>query len=145
MKDRIILRELKFESRKFKWELEFRDSITIVMGDSGTGKTYLFNMLEKLSRTGEMSGLVCYTFNSSKINERSKEVEREIKNLKGKLIVIDHSDLLLNKNTRRFIGADIHNQYLLLGRSINDIANYPDQMVELDCQNNRVKFNWFMD
>ena len=46
----MIYRNIEFEASPFKYHLEFTGRITLVRGDSATGKTYLYQMLEDLKQ-----------------------------------------------------------------------------------------------
>ena len=44
----MIYKNITFKADPFSYNLEFDDRITLVGGDSGTGKTVLYEMLEDL-------------------------------------------------------------------------------------------------
>ena len=50
---KMIYKEIRFKASPFLYELFFEDRITLVGGDSGTGKTVLYEMLEDLRLTEE--------------------------------------------------------------------------------------------
>lgn len=45
------------QNNKLRYELDIRRNITIIRGDSATGKTQLINLLEQASVLGESSGV----------------------------------------------------------------------------------------
>jgi len=47
----MIYDEIKFKAYPFLYDLKFDDRITLVGGDSGTGKTVLYGVLEDLKLT----------------------------------------------------------------------------------------------
>lgn len=49
----MIYKNITFKADPFSYNLEFDDRITLVGGDSGTGKTVLYEMLEDLRLTNE--------------------------------------------------------------------------------------------
>ncbi len=49
----MIYKNIVFQSAPFSYDLSFDDRITLVGGDSGTGKTVLYEMLEDLKLTDE--------------------------------------------------------------------------------------------
>jgi hypothetical protein len=144
----VVFKELNFENRKTKWFLEFRDSITFVTGDSGTGKTYTFDMLKALSlANAEYENISFYTINGRMTSERMLRIEKDILEERNKLIVIDHADLILSERAREFIGTDLNNQYLIFGRNPEDICCYPNQIVRLEktqTDKTEIRFNWYM-
>lgn len=85
-------------------------NICFVIGDSGEGKSFLWQILS------DDSALVGYlqTYNYRDIN---KEIDKQIMEAKGKLIVIDNADILLSSKLRQHIAFDTNNQYILFGRN----------------------------
>lgn len=85
-------------------------NICFVIGDSGEGKSFLWQILS------DDSALVSYlqTYNYRDIN---KEIDKQIMEAKGKLIVIDNADILLSSKLRQHIAFDTNNQYILFGRN----------------------------
>ena len=55
---RMIYKSITFKADPFLYDLELDDRITLVGGDSGTGKTVLYEMLEDLRLTNETS--ICF-------------------------------------------------------------------------------------
>ena len=49
----MIYKSITFKADPFLYDLEFDDRITLVGGDSGTGKTVLYEMLEDLKLTDQ--------------------------------------------------------------------------------------------
>ena len=47
----MIYKNITFQAAPFSYDLSFDDRITLVGGDSGTGKTVLYEMLEDLRQT----------------------------------------------------------------------------------------------
>ena len=51
--------------------------------------------------------------------------------IKGKLIVIDNADILLDDETRKYISLDGNNQYLIIGRNPKNLFTTKDNLFEL--------------
>ena len=51
--------------------------------------------------------------------------------IKGKLIVIDNADILLDNETRKYISMDEHNQYLIIGRNPKNLFTTKENLFEL--------------
>jgi hypothetical protein len=137
---------INIENRKTRIELQFKDSLTFVTGDSGTGKTYTFNRLQVASTIEkEYEDMVFYTTNGRVDVEKMAKIENDIKSNKNKFVIIDHADIILNKGAREFIGKDINNQYLIFGRNTDDLCYYPEQIVKIvTMQKDKpvIVFNW---
>ena len=50
---------------------------------------------------------------------------------KGKLIVIDNADILLDDDTRKYISLDDKNQYLIIGRNPKNLFATKENLFEL--------------
>lgn len=54
-----------------------------------------------------------------------------VSNEKGKLIVIDNADILLDDDTRKYISLDDKNQYLIIGRNPKNLFATKENLFEL--------------
>ena len=60
-----------------------------------------------------------------------KDIKEIISKEKGKLIVIDNADILLDDDTRKYISLDEQNQYLIIGRNPRNLFTTKDNLFEL--------------
>lgn len=110
----MIYKLIEFEAQPFSYFLEFTSRITLVRGDSATGKTYLYQMLEDLKLTDEYGEIKLF-------NYKSDEFHQELAKCRGKFIVIDNADTILNDEDRTFINFEKSNQYLLFLRNCDGL------------------------
>lgn len=110
----MIYKEIDFMFSPFHYHLEFEARITMVRGDSATGKTYLYQALEDLRQTEEYKRIKL-------LNYKSEDFHEELKGCKDKFVVIDNGDILIDDEDRRFINFDRSNQYLLFMRNCDGI------------------------
>lgn len=110
----MIYNTIKFEVAPLSYFLEFVDRITLVRGDSATGKTYLYQMLEDLRLMKEYQAIKLF-------NYKTEEFHDNLKKCRDRFIVIDNADLLLNDEDRRFINFDSSNQYMLFARNCDGL------------------------
>ena len=54
---KMIYKSITFKAAPFSYDLEFDDRITLVGGDSGTGKTVLYELLEDIRLTEEYKAI----------------------------------------------------------------------------------------
>lgn len=120
-----IIENLKARHTTFSVEFYFTNNITLLMGDSGRGKTLVFSILQELAATDER--IVC--INYLDINKRIKD---EIEKASGKLIVIDNADVILDDDIRKVIAFDRKNQYLVIGRNPKNLLITKDNLFELE-------------
>ena len=60
----MIYKNITFKADPFSYDLEFEDRITLVGGDSGTGKTVLYEMLEDIRLTDEYKAIKLFNYKS---------------------------------------------------------------------------------
>ncbi len=116
---------IEFRAEPFSYSLSFADRITLVRGDSATGKTYLYQMLEDLKMTKEYQKLKLF-------NYKSEEFHSSLKKCRDKFVVIDNADLLLDDADRNFINFDSSNQYMLFARNCDGLNLSTNSFVVLD-------------
>ncbi len=111
----------------FKIDFEFDNNITILMGESGTGKTATFSFI-----SDEMAldnRIVCFNY-----RDNQKNIQEELRRCNGKLVVIDNIDIILDDETRKYISTDLNNQYLLIGRDPRNLYATSENYYELISQ-----------
>ena len=123
MKSRpIIMEHFSTVHTSFVVDFTFTNNITILMGDSGTGKTATFSFIRECMAV-KILCLDNYDY--------QKDVKEIIRQAEGKLIVIDNADILLNDDTRKYISLDDKNQYLIIGRNPKNLFATKENLFEL--------------
>ena len=110
----MIYKNVRFKADPFSYDLEFDDRITLVGGDSGTGKTVLYEMLEDIRLTDEYRVIKLF-------NYKSDDFLEAIKQCRNSFIVIDNADILIDDEDRRFINFECSNQYMLFSRNCDGL------------------------
>ena len=110
----MIYKNITFEADPFLYDLEFDDRITLVGGDSGTGKTVLYEMLEDLKLTDQYRAIKLFNYRTENVKERLVEC-------KNSFIVVDNADILIDDDIRRFINFEFSNQYMLFLRNCDGL------------------------
>lgn len=127
----MIYKNITFETAPFSYDLTFDDRITLVGGDSGTGKTVLYEMLEDIRLTEEYKAIKLF-------NYKSDDFLEVIKQCRNSFIVIDNADCLINDDVRRFINFETSNQYMLFLRNCDGLNVSDKSFKELKFDNNRI-------
>lgn len=127
----MIYKSITFKADPFLYDLQFDDRITLVGGDSGTGKTVLYEMLEDIRLTDEYSAIKLF-------NYKSDNFLGTLKQCKDRFIVIDNADNLINDDVRRFINFEVSNQYMLFLRNCDGLNVSDKSFKVLKCDNNRI-------
>lgn len=106
----LVIQRLEAVHTSFRLDFVFDSNITIVMGDSGTGKSVVFSILQEEALYDERILCISYL-------DLNKGIERFLKEVSGKLIVVDNADVVLTDKLRKEIALDNRNQYLIMGRN----------------------------
>lgn len=105
---RMIYNKIAFQADPFSYDLVFDDRITLVGGDSGTGKTVLYDMLE------------------------------DLKQCRNNFVVIDNADILMDDEVRRFINFEFSNQYMLFLRNCDGLNVSDKSFKVMKFESNRI-------
>ena len=127
----MIYKSITIKADPFSYDLEFDDRITLVGGDSGTGKTVLYEILEDLRLTDEYKRIKLF-------NYRSDNFPEAMKLCRNSFIVIDNADNLINDDVRKFINFEMSNQYMLFLRNCDGLNVSDKSFKVLKFDNNRI-------
>lgn len=120
----IVIDHFSTVHTSFIVDFTFTNNITILTGDSGTGKTVSFLFIKE-----------CMAVNPNILCLNYLDYQRNIKEIvaqsRGKLIVIDNADILLDEAARKFISLDDKNQYLIIGRNPKNLFATKENFFEL--------------
>lgn len=108
----------------FVVDFTFTNNITILMGDSGTGKTAVFSFIKECMATNPK--ILCIDY-----FDFQKNIKEILCQANGKLIVVDNADILLDDDTRKYISQDDENQYLLIGRNPKNLFATKENLFEM--------------
>lgn len=120
----LIMNELRIVHTSFVVDFAFTNNITIMTGAAGTGKSMIFSFMKEESAVNPQ--LMCINY----LNYQ-QDVKNIISNTKGRLVVIDNADLLLDDDIRKTILLDDKNQYLIIGRNPKNLFAISDNLFEL--------------
>ena len=130
----MVYKNITFKADPFSYDLVFDDRITLVGGDSGTGKTVMYEMLEDLRLTDDYKAIKLFNYRSDHLLESAKQC-------RDNFIVIDNADILIDDDIRRFINFEFSNQYMLFlrncdGLNVSDksfkVLKLEDNMITLE-------------
>ena len=123
---------------KNHYYLELRGNKNVIKGSSGTGKSYLYDRLANLKKS---SGNVSeYTVDN--IVLLNKDNIGDLKEYKGKLIIIDRAELLLTEEEIDIINADDDNRYLIFSRVLMGLELSPNHQADLITENGITKMKY---
>lgn len=120
----IVMDHFSTVHSSFVIDFIFKNNITVLMGDSGTGKTAVFSFIRECMAVNPK--ILCLNY-----LDYQKDRKEIICNAEGKLIVIDNADILLDDDTRKYISLDDKNQYLIIGRNPKNLFTTKENLFEL--------------
>ena len=125
MKSRpIVMDHFSTIHTSFIVDFTFTNNITILTGDSGTGKTASFSFIRECMAVNP--NILCINY-----LDYQKNIKEIISQARGKLIVVDNADILLDDDTRKYISLDDENQYLIIGRNPKNLFATKENLFEL--------------
>lgn len=118
----IVLKNNKFNTI----DIKLRERITILSGNTASGKTYIFNEVAKYIRQNPKENILCVGL--ANIGYEHGIIEK-IKQMNNGLIIVDQANEVL-KNTElvNYIRRDFDNKnnYILIGRSLSLNTKYSE-------------------
>lgn len=128
------MKEFNFNIFNYTVHLSLDDYLTLITGDSGIGKTLLFNYFDRQSHirndirciNSKYMDMIC-----KKSNEQSLCLIRLLKDTSRTLVIIDNADVLLTSKVRDFIVMDSRNTYVLFGRNVTGLWTTENNIAEL--------------
>lgn len=120
----IVMEHFSTEHTSFALDFEFTNNITLLMGDSGTGKTASFSFIKECMALNP--DILCLNY-----LDYQKDIASIIQSVNRKLIVIDNADVLLDDEIRKYIAVDDKNQYLIIGRNPRNLFATKENLFEL--------------
>ncbi len=105
-------------------DFRFTNNITILTGDSGTGKTAAFSFIRECMAVNP--NILCINY-----LDYQKDIRDMVSRADGKLVVIDNADILLDDDTRKYISLDDKKQYLIIGRNPKNLFATKENLLEL--------------
>ena len=117
-------------------ELYFDCNITMLYGDSGTGKTMLAQIFSTMTSKYRIK-----VFDYRDSFSTKQDVTKFLKTSRGYFVVIDNADILLDKEDRQSICLNDSNQYLIIGRQPKGLLLNKNNFKELEIANNTIHFS----
>lgn len=113
------------------YNLKLRGNKNIVKGSSGTGKSYLYNMILKIKQRMDKTSKYC----ADNIFLVSLDNKDKLDKLNHKLIIIDKAELLLDEKDINIINTDDNNRYLIFSRDPLGIEVSPNHQADMVNEN----------
>lgn len=102
-----LIDRIAFDYGKFKFNMLVDNPITIIGGDSSSGKTLFCDLLSSYSR-------IKWPNTFGFLNYRSEEVSFTLRKFRNKVVVIDNADVILSDEDIKYIIRERRNQYIII-------------------------------
>jgi Holliday junction resolvasome RuvABC ATP-dependent DNA helicase subunit len=120
----VVMEHFSTIHTSFVVDFRFDNNITILTGDSGTGKTASFSFIHECMAVNPH--ILCLNY-----LDYQRDIAAIIKSAEKKLIVIDNADVILGDDVRKYIALDDKNQYLIIGRNPKNLFATKENLFEL--------------
>lgn len=130
---KLIVKTLNVKVDKIDFNLVFHTRLTLIQGDSGTGKTYLYTNIFQKALMENSSNIVFINYETY-LNGMIKTTLNTVKN---KLVIIDNADSILDESDKWHITCDFNNQYVLFLRNFGCLKPVSSSFAELCIDNNK--------
>ncbi len=122
------------------YRLELKGNKNIVKGDSGTGKTYLSDLIESIKKKEIQSD-----YDVDNIIILNALNVSQLQTFKNKLIIIDRAEFLLDSQAVLYINSDMDNRYLIFSRVPLGVDLSPNHQADFDTQGNVTVMSYRFD
>ncbi len=116
------------QNNRLHYEMEIKRNITIIQGDSATGKTTLINMLRQAENLGISSGIEVISDVPCRILE-GKSWKLILQNSSGNIFFIDEENKFINTEEFALAVRDSDNYFVLITRE--NLYNLPYSVDEI--------------
>ena len=134
------INKFTFRNGNVSFDMEFRGHLTVLEGDSSTGKTYFFNSVAQsypnnvnAFKSHGIDGVVYVNAINTVSDGDFDSLLRTLKSRKGCLVLIDNGDKVLNGRDAllKYISVDSDNQYVICSRGGVSLGLAPNCYGEL--------------
>ena len=119
---------IRIENKNIRFDIEIKRNITVIRGDSATGKTTLIDMIAQYERDGERSGieLVC---DKNCVVLTGIRWQDNLKNISDSIVFIDENDRFIVSMDFAVEVRNSDNYYVLVTR--DNLQNLPYSVDEI--------------
>jgi predicted ATPase len=116
------------QNKRLRYEFDIKRNITIIRGDSATGKTTLYSMIALAARLGDSSGVEVQCEKKCRVLEEL-DWKLVLQNLHDQIIFLDEDNLFLKTTDFAGMVKESDNYFVIITRE--DLANLPYSVEEI--------------
>ena len=128
-----MIQNIQIKSENISFDIELKSRLTLIDGESGSGKSFLYKLMLDKARA-EMDSQ--FIFLNYMVTDK-KYIKSEILTQKDRVFVIDDADTILDSELRSLISVDTSNQYIIFTHSIDGYTLGKKNIAELKIKNNK--------
>lgn len=135
------MKKLLIKSEEYEIELDLRSNITVITGDTATGKSFFY---DKMCRVEDRDDIICINYVSIRPKANYDAMVNLIKQSEQKIFVIDHADDIQRKDDTLMYAINTDygtNTFIVIGRRPKLIYNMSD-IAEIDISNNKIRLEY---
>lgn len=141
---KLLISRIHFQSEDFDFDFSFREGITVVTGDSATGKSLFYErfslkvLVEKLDKYRFLNYQILLHANAHEI--------KQILSKPDKVYIIDNADLVLKgiEDINCFL-AQSESQFVIFGRRVDWYNTTPQNCANVVENNKRFKLQYLFE
>ena len=128
-----MIQNMQIKSEDIVFELKLKSRLTLIYGDSGAGKSFLYKLMLDKARAETDSRFIFFNH----MVPDKKYIKSEILTQKDKIFVIDDADVILDNELRSLISVNTSNQYIIFTHSIDGYTLGKKNIAVLKIKNNK--------
>lgn len=128
-----MIQNMQIKSEDIVFELKLKSRLTLIYGDSGAGKSFLYKLMLDKARAEMDSRFIFFNY----MVPDKKFIKSEILTQKDKVFVIDDADVILDNELRSLISVNTSNQYIIFTHSIDGYTLGKKNIAVLKIKNNK--------
>ena len=121
----LLHKRFRVSNGKVNFNFEVRTGLTVITGDSGTGKTRFVSLLRSKCIVDGIKSIIFIDW------QDTEDIIKVKLNNRNKIIVIDSADVVLSDSDTERIKNDRYNQYIILGRLLARYGATKEDVAEL--------------
>lgn len=141
-----IIDKIETNYRSFKFDIRLKYNIVVICGDSGSGKSLLVQCLRRDIVNAIQNKIYKDSIDKIVVHDAKFNTDIDnIKQLKGKVIIIDNYDALKNNYDwlEKHILTDSDNQYVIIGRDVNGLGLPLNSISKMRLHDNTFKLEYW--
>lgn len=135
------MKKITIKSSEYDIELNLRSNITVITGDTATGKSFFY---DKMHRVEDRDDIICINYETIRPKANYNAMVNAIKQSKHKIFVIDHADDIQRRDDSLMYAINTDsgtNVFIIIGRNPKLVYNISD-LAEISVKNNKINIEY---